>query len=521
MTEAGTTPSTGEGPSVLYRDPSRRPGPPPDRLREVLADLQLDEVVAGITAGRESYDLVPLLLDPLDDPADVAHRHEVVTDLGRPEVRGALEAYARGMIRVRDCLDAVASRHYPRERQRWQLDAAAAYTAAVLRLREDLGRADPKATALVELGRYLDRYLGSAAWRTLHDEGERLQDELGRIRYNLLLRGDRVDVLRYAGEADYGDEVARTFGRFVSANRPSRTPAVPAARPINPLEAQILDGVAQLWTDVFGRLGAFCAHHGEFVDPVLARLDREVQVYLGYLEYVRPLRGAGLAVCLPELRTTPAPVAVDATFDLALAQHLVADRAEVVTNDIRLSAEQRAAVVSGPNQGGKTTFARTFGQLHYLAALGLPVPGRRASLLLCDQVLTQFQREEHVESQRGRLLDDLERIHDIVGRATARTVVVLNELFDSTSLADARRLGAAVLRQLLARGALVVYVTFVDELSRLSPQTASLVSEVDPAEPTVRTFRIVARPADGRSYAQALADRHGLTAEALRRRVAA
>jgi hypothetical protein len=501
--------------------PSARAAGDQDENRSYARDLNLDQIVAAVAGDREERDLITAVLyERLHDACAVRYRQEVFQDLEDPALLDAIQRFSGLMGEVRAHQRQLGEMPYRCQREGWLLDAAAIYCDAVACLARHLASAPFSSRALLAFRDYLASYVASAGFTTLADDTRSRKDALSQIRYCTRINGGRVEVSRYTGEADYSAAVLRTFERFKQGAAKDYLIRYRVRPGMNHIAAQIAELAARLFPEQFTTLEEYCRQHAAFVDEGIQQAGRELQFYLAFGEYIRPVRAAGLSLCYPEVSASSKEVRAAGTFDLALAHKLVSRGTPVVTNDFHLDGPERIIVVTGPNQGGKTTFARTFGQLHHLAAVGCPVPGRAARLFLPDRLFTHFEREEDLAAMSGKLEDDLIRIGDILRAATGASIVILNEIFTSTTLYDARFLGTKLLTKFMRLDALGVYVTFVDELASLGEQVVSMMSTIVPEDPAERTYRVIRKPADGLAYALALAEKHNLSYERLRARVA-
>jgi DNA mismatch repair protein MutS len=412
------------------------------------------------------------------------------------------------MRTVRKQLAQADKLHYIYQQERWFLDAVAGYCNAVTALLHDLSLVDLQARGWLAFRAYVTDYVHSSRFTSLLTETQQLQGDLSTVKYCLRIKGSAITVRTYEGEADYSTQVEDTFAKFKQGSVKDYLVRFADWPDMNHIEAYILDYVAKLHPDVFSRL-----------DETIVIFDREIQFYLAYLEYIARLKRAGLPFCYPRVSPTSKEVSTEEAFDLALANKLIQEHVPIVCNDFFLQGQERVFVVTGPNQGGKTTFARTFGQVHYLASIGCPVPGRHAQLFLFDRLFTHFEKEETIANLRGKLQDDLFRMHQTLRQATPNSLIIMNEVFNSTTFQDALFLSKEIMEKILQLDALGVCVTFLDELTTLSEKTVSMTSTVVPDHPAVRTYKIVRKPADGLAYAIAIAEKYRLTYESLKERL--
>ncbi len=198
----------------------------------------------------------------------------------------------------------------------------------------------------------------------------------------------------------------------------------------------------------------------------------------------------GIQVCFPVHEPMENPVLV---FDeLADAGMALSEHARPVAN--RLSAEgTNLFIITGANQGGKSTYLRSIGLAQVFMQCGLFVTAAQYRASIRDAVFTHFPREEDAGMDHGRLEEELARMDAIVRRLTSRSMLLLNESFATTTEREGAQIATDIVLALHERDVAVLYVTHLYEFAlgmqdRKPEKTLFLRAER--AQDGFRSFRI-------------------------------
>lgn len=511
--------------SILYPTAASRALPLREEEPVFFKDLHLSGLIGQVAKVRNGADLSAYYYTMLSDPEVIRYRQGVLKELEDTEFNKAITNFTRLVFNVRGFLKSFHEMYlrpeklsgHPLEQGKF-LYSAVQYCSAIRDLVSYLSGKAPESEGFRRFAAFLKTFTASESYRKLSEDTFALREAMDKVDYCIQIRGNTIRVEKYAGQEDFSSSITALFEKFRQGEVQDYRHRLTNGPYCDETEEGILRLLAGLYPREFKALDSFCRKWFDFDEPLLLDFSNEIQFYLRWLEFIEPLQQCRLKFCCPEIRTDKTHLSSIGGFDLALANQIFS---RTVANDFELNAPERIFVITGPNQGGKTTFTRAFGQMHYLAAIGLSVPGKFAELFLCGNILTHFEREEDLSSENGKLRDDLVRLRELLKQADEKSLVLINEIFASTTTEDALALGDIMMRDLVRAGSLGVIVTFLDELASFSPETVSMMSLVTDDDSRTRTFRIRRKAPDGLAYALQIAYRHGLTAEQLKRRLSA
>jgi DNA mismatch repair protein MutS len=242
---------------------------------------------------------------------------------------------------------------------------------------------------------------------------------------------------------------------------------------------------------------------------VLARLD--VWAALGHAaeanQYVRPVLDGGFALTL---RASRHPV----------LERLM-PREQFMPNDVQFTNAERVLLVTGPNMAGKSTILRQIGLVVVLAQLGSFVPAAEATIGVIDRLFTRVGASDNLARGQSTFMVEMSETSAILHNATARSLVLLDEIGRGTSTYDGVAIAWAVTEHLHDRiGCKTMFATHYHELMQLPEQLAHArnlnVAVRDTGERVIFLHRLEAGGTD-RSYGVHVAQLAGLPGEVVQR----
>ena len=491
-------------PRLLLADADLAPEAPASHEdRDLVEDLGLEPLLRAMGGGDAAVQRVSerVLLDPLTDVAAIAHRQDVLrTCLAHPNlVRALFDLTERTLERRRRVYWGLVRR--PDAIVHHGIELINVYQHA---FREMRSLADAHADAVGQAG------LGAFLGRVRHDLDDTLLDAMARHVQGLRFRaGVRVSARLGPGNggADYRLEPPRTnraplrstlgawWRALVRSDPPVLTYRVPhhadaGVRALADLRARGLERTARAVA--------------EACDDLLwlfRQLHFELAFYVGCINLAEALDALDAPRCEPDAHPAAAHVQrAHGLYDPSLALTL---GAPPVGNDLRADGKD-LILVTGANQGGKTTFLRSLGTAQLMLQAGMFVAARGFEASVTSGLFTHFTRGEDAGMRRGKLDEELARLSVTIESVRSGATLLCNESFASTNEREGSELALGVVRALTESDVRVVFVThlsgFADTCAR-EGRNGTLSLRAQRGAHGERTFRMEQGPPERTAHA--------------------
>ncbi|MFZ0994818.1 MAG: DNA mismatch repair protein MutS [Candidatus Dormiibacterota bacterium] len=203
------------------------------------------------------------------------------------------------------------------------------------------------------------------------------------------------------------------------------------------------------------------AQSADHILSFFTMLVSELAFYIGCVNLHERVNGKGQPMCFPiPVRAGRPELSARGLYDVGLS---LQSEDCVVGNDVDAEGK-RLIMITGANQGGKSTFLRALGQAQLMMQSGMSTPAEVFQADVCSGVFTHFKREEDRTMNSGKLEEELSRMSDIAAAMTPHSLLLCNESFASTNEREGSEIARQVISAMVDSGNKVVMVTHLYDL---------------------------------------------------------
>lgn len=440
------------------------------------------------------------------------YRRAVMADVKLEGLNGALMSFVKCMKQHQEIEKKKEFVKRDIQKAAWHVSEILQYGAALQELFTALQDADIRSQGMQELRESLEQYLGSEEFKAMYQQADMLLQERNNVRFRISYADNQVVVSE--------TEVPGTYDSFLKNNltepeKPMKSPFVENPDLVS-FEMLVIEILQRKKPELFKKTLDFYEKYKDYAKEVYIQLGKELPYYLAFYKFEEKMQKLGFAFTSPSVDEKQDMFATG-LYDLALACVNSDEDKAVTSNDFVYHEGESFIVLTGPNQGGKTTFARSMGQMMYFTKMGLDVPAMAANVHYFNNILTHFTVEESVETGRGKLQEELVRLKPMMDGESTNDFVVINELFTTAANYDAIIMGQRVLQHFIGQNSRGIYVTHLKELTEAHESVVSMRAMLD--DRGKQNHKIVRKEAEDIACAINQVNKYRLNYEQLKERL--
>lgn len=304
----------------------------------------------------------------------------------------------------------------------------------------------------------------------------------------------------------------------------------------NDLEAPLFRELKEINSEYISHLDrAIRAYFKKSTEDILT-FESQMSFYIGAKRIIDAVRARGLDMCRPKyLKMEERRLNAKGVFDLSFYTQMVSSdpmgslKDKIITNDCTMDDNGRFFVLTGANNGGKTTYTRAIGIIQVMAQAGIYVPCSSCEISPVDFIYTHFPKEEEVGLNTSRFTQECKQFKVTVDNATRYSMLLLNESIQSTTPTECVFIATELTKIFRCIGVRGVYATHLLELAKNldklnaevegDTKLVSIVTTVDTTADNKRLYRIVKSAPQEFGYAQTIYKKFGVSFEEVQKRM--